>query len=80
MQKKRQFVHGHNYRCLDHNPGTKELYAAACDPNSATQRWTLSTVRSDLIKKYWNNPKQELADLAAGALDRFRNKTSSTSR
>ena len=38
---KRQFLCV--YRCLDCNPGTKELFVAKCDRQSQTQRWL----------KYW---------------------------
>jgi polypeptide N-acetylgalactosaminyltransferase len=68
-EKTQWIVHGSNERCLDLNPGAEELYVTLCDKASLTQKWTFGTVNSDLIKKYWDNPKQELKDLANGVLN-----------
>ncbi|CAG0878876.1 unnamed protein product [Darwinula stevensoni] len=49
-------IHGGNPRCLDHNPSNQELFVAACDKGSLTQRWKVEHVNFDVIEKYWKDP------------------------
>jgi len=52
-------VHGGNPRCLDCNPGTKELFVAKCNRQSPTQRWKIENV--DLLQlKKWEDPTKDL--------------------
>ncbi|XP_046394332.1 N-acetylgalactosaminyltransferase 6-like [Ischnura elegans] len=52
--KKQWLIHGGNPRCLDCNPGNKEIYVTKCDENSLTQKWVFETVDLKALAK-WND-------------------------
>jgi len=52
-------VHGGNPRCLDCNPGTKELYVSKCDKNSPTQKWQVETINLEQLAN-WDDPTKNL--------------------
>ncbi|XP_066942249.1 putative polypeptide N-acetylgalactosaminyltransferase 10 [Macrobrachium rosenbergii] len=37
--EKKWLIHGGNPRCLDCNPGNKEIYVSSCDPEKKSQKW-----------------------------------------
>lgn len=41
LQVKQHLIHGGNPRCLDCDPGRKELYVSTCNDKSPTQRWVI---------------------------------------
>ena len=52
-------VHGGNPRCLDCNPGTKELFVAQCDTKSPTQRWKVENINLKQLEN-WDDPTKDL--------------------
>lgn len=52
-------VHGGNPRCLDCNPGTKELFVTKCDRKSKTQRWKIENIDTEQLKM-WDDPTRDL--------------------
>jgi polypeptide N-acetylgalactosaminyltransferase len=48
-----QLIHGGNPRCLDCDPGRKELYVATCNNESPTQRWTFERFNQTALLR-WN--------------------------
>jgi len=57
--KEKWLVHGGNPRCLDCNPGTKELFVAKCDKASKTQKWDIENVNLAQLAK-WEDPTRDL--------------------
>ncbi|XP_047493616.1 putative polypeptide N-acetylgalactosaminyltransferase 10 isoform X2 [Penaeus chinensis] len=49
---KKWLVHGGNPRCLDCNPGNKELFVAMCDPNRDTQKWSFEKYDAQRLAKW----------------------------
>lgn len=49
---KKWLVHGGNPRCLDSNPGNKELFVAMCDPNRDTQKWSFEKYDAQRLAKW----------------------------
>ena len=58
-QKNSWLVHGGNPRCLDHNPGTKELYVSKCDKKSDTQKWQVENINLEQLA-IWDDPTKNL--------------------
>ncbi|KAG8221857.1 hypothetical protein J437_LFUL003233 [Ladona fulva] len=52
--EKRWLIHGGNPRCLDCNPGNKEIFVTKCDPSSNTQKWLFENVDLKALAQ-WNN-------------------------
>lgn len=52
-------VHGGNPRCLDCNPGTRELFVSQCDKNSPTQRWKVENINLKQLEN-WDDPTRDL--------------------
>ncbi|KAK4322014.1 hypothetical protein Pmani_007216 [Petrolisthes manimaculis] len=50
--KKMWMVHGGNARCLDSNPGNKEIFVATCDPQKETQRWRFEHVDTERLANW----------------------------
>ncbi|XP_046647991.1 putative polypeptide N-acetylgalactosaminyltransferase 10 [Daphnia pulicaria] len=48
-----QLIHGGNPRCLDCDPGRKELFVATCNSESPTQRWTFERFNQTALLR-WN--------------------------
>jgi len=57
--KHKWLVHGGNPRCLDCNPGTKELYVSKCDKNSPTQKWDVENIDLEQLAN-WEDPTRNL--------------------
>ncbi|ROT71654.1 hypothetical protein C7M84_010013 [Penaeus vannamei] len=49
---KKWLVHGGNPRCLDCNPGNKELFVAMCDPSRDTQKWSFEKYDAQRLAKW----------------------------
>lgn len=47
-------IHGGNPRCLDCDPGRKELYVAACNDQSPTQRWVIERFNQTALNNWAN--------------------------
>jgi len=58
-QKNGWLVHGGNPRCLDCNPGTKELFVSKCDKNSPTQKWEVENINQEQLA-LWEDPTKNL--------------------
>jgi len=58
-QKNQWLVHGGNPRCLDCNPGTKELYVSKCDKKSPTQKWQVENINLEQLA-IWDDPTKNL--------------------
>jgi len=52
-------IHGGNPRCLDCNPGSKELFVAKCDKASPTQKWDIENINRAQLAK-WDDPTKDL--------------------
>ncbi|KAK2715823.1 hypothetical protein QYM36_010403 [Artemia franciscana] len=52
-------VHGGNPRCLDHDPERRELFVAACDTRSETQKWNFEHVNRTALAN-WHHSGVEL--------------------
>lgn len=50
---KQQLIHGGNPRCLDSDSDRKELFVAACDVESVTQRWKFEHYNQTALLR-WN--------------------------
>ena len=58
-QSNNWLVHGGNPRCLDCNPGTKELFVSKCDKNSKTQKWDVENINLEQLA-IWDDPTKNL--------------------
>lgn len=45
-------VHGGNPRCLDSNPGNKEVFVSACDPTKDTQKWKIAKFDAKRLEEW----------------------------
>ncbi|KAK7084062.1 N-acetylgalactosaminyltransferase [Halocaridina rubra] len=45
-------IHGGNPRCLDSNPGNKEIYVSACDPEKTSQKWIFQNINAERLAKW----------------------------
>lgn len=48
-------LHGGNPRCLDSNPGNKEVFVSICDSAKDTQRWTFEKFDAERLAKWDQN-------------------------
>lgn len=53
LQAQNWLLHGGNPRCLDSNPGNKEVFVSVCDPTKDTQRWKFDKFDAERLEK-WN--------------------------
>ncbi|KAG7160294.1 Polypeptide N-acetylgalactosaminyltransferase-like 6-like [Homarus americanus] len=49
---KQWLVHGGNPRCLDCNPGNKEIFVSACSPEKETQKWIFEHFDAERLAKW----------------------------
>lgn len=54
-QAQKWLLHGGNPRCLDSNPGNKEVFVSVCDSTKDTQRWTFEKFDAERLAKWDQN-------------------------
>lgn len=50
-----QVFHPISHQCLDHDPGSKELFMNPCDSRAETQKWVWEKTNEEEIRKEWES-------------------------